>query len=305
MSVSVIATAGGQALTSGGSTHSKGSYVALFTSTSQAADGFLLTVTGMNDAADRRFLIDVAVGGAGSEVVILADQLVACFTYGTPLAQTYYVPIAIPAGSRVSARCQGSAATTQVFVALHLVQGDWAAAIDLTSPVAATYGVTSASTQGTTVDPGGAANTKGSYSQITAATSSTVNAKIAIVHVAQIGNNGPVTANWRLDLATGGAGSETIIWPDLCVGARLLVPGIWPNVWVVPVDIPTGTRIAARAQCDITDATDRVFDVTVTLIEGGLPVGSAGMSWAPLSMIAGAGLGLVRAIASGGGPARG
>jgi hypothetical protein len=298
MSVSVIATAGGQALTSGGSTHSKGSYVALFASTSQAADGFLLTVTGMNDAADRRFLIDVAVGGAGSEVVILADQLVACFTYGTPMAKTFYVPIAIPAGSRVAARCQCNAATTQVFVALHLVQGDWATAIDLTSPVATTYGVTSASTQGTTIDPGAVLNTKGAYSQITAATSSTVNAKIAIIHATQINNNGPTTANFRFDLATGGAGSETVIWPDLCAGARQLVPGLWPGVWVVPVDIPTGTRVAVRAQADNTDATDRLFDVTITLIEGGLPVGSAGMSWAPLSMIAGAGLGLVRAMAS-------
>jgi len=36
-----------------------------------------------------------------------------------------------------------------------------------------------------------------------------------------------------------------------------------PVLGPFPVAIPSGSRIAARAQCNISDATDRLFDVAV------------------------------------------
>lgn len=303
MSVSVSGTAGGVTVTASASTHTKGSYTQAIASTSIAADALLLTVTGMNDGADRRYLFDVATGGAGSEVVLLPNLFAACVTYGAPLVHQMLIPVSVAAGTRIALRCQSNVGSGSIFVAVHVLNGEAATLYKLGSAVAATYGADTANSRGTTIDPGGSANTKGSYSQITAATSSTNNAKWMIVHLAQVGNVSPSTANYQIDIATGGAGSEAVAWPDLPGAARISVPGFWPQTYILPVDIPTGTRIAVRAQCDITDATDRVFDVALTLIEGTLASGSGGgLSWAPISVV-GAALGgaLWRAVASGGG----
>jgi hypothetical protein len=60
----------------------------------------------------------------------------------------------------------------------------------------------------------------------------------------------------------GGAGSEVVFLNDI----RLFNSGLYNNFspdhyGPLPVDIPAGSRISARAQCTGTDATDRLVDV--------------------------------------------
>jgi hypothetical protein len=82
------------------------------------------------------------------------------------------------------------------------------------------------------------------------------------------------TANWSIDIATGGAGAETVIVPDLiCASLASTVDGVVPSAFAVPVHIVTGTRIAARAKCTITDATDRLIDLILIGIGGTLVTG--------------------------------
>lgn len=304
MPVSVSGTTSTVTVTASASTHTKGAFTTLIASTSFAADAVQLVIAAMNDGADRRYVFDLAIGGAGSEVVIVPDLFVATTSNGPLVTRAMLLPMAIPAGSRLSARTQCNVGSNSLFLSAQIIAGDAATVFTLGSAAAASYGQTLASTRGTTIDPGASAGTKGAYVEITPATSSGQDARWMLVHLNQVNNILPASADVRIDIATGGSGSETIIWPDLPASTRVNAPGIWPAQYFLPVAIPSGTRIAIRAQSSITDATDRVFDVVVTLFEGSLAAGSggAGLGWAPLSVVGAAlGGGLSRMIASGAG----
>jgi hypothetical protein len=125
-----------------------------------------------------------------------------------------------------------------------------------------TYGAATGDSGAVSVDPGGSANTEGSYSEITAGT--THNIKSLLIVVGTAGNGALSAANWLIDIATGTGGSEQILIPNLCMGAALQSDFMIPAVFgPFVVDIASGTRLAARAQCSITDATDRLFDMEI------------------------------------------
>lgn len=100
---------------SGGTVNTKGSYSQLTASTTQDHRGFFFCLAGnANTGTSASFLIDIAVGAAASEKVILPDYYV--FTI-TALAGTYtsispYFPIQIPSGTRLSIRSQCSTTTS-------------------------------------------------------------------------------------------------------------------------------------------------------------------------------------------------
>jgi hypothetical protein len=56
-----------------------------------------------------------------------------------------------------------------------------------------------------------------------------------------------------------------VVLPNIGFTMQFATNACWsPNtVGPLPVDIPAGTRIAARMQASITDATDRLMDVIV------------------------------------------
>lgn len=103
----------------GGTANTKGSWVQLSASIPQDAKGF--TLVGFGDSSNdsnTRYHIDVGVGGAGSEQVILADISTAGEEYRVGLRGLPLGPIwtPIPAGSRIAVRCQCSSATAAVRV---------------------------------------------------------------------------------------------------------------------------------------------------------------------------------------------
>ena len=123
-----------------------------------------------------------------------------------------------------------------------------------------TYGADPATTIGASIDPGAVAHTKGAYTQLTAATTSTI--KWLGISISNKKNTAhAATTTWLMDIAVGGAGTEGVVIPDLSFISMSTNQGFHPSYYSLPVDIPTGSRIAVRAQCDITDATDRTFDV--------------------------------------------
>jgi hypothetical protein len=75
-------------------------------------------------------------------------------------------------------------------------------------------------------------------------------------------NTARTSCFWLVDFAIGGAGSEKIVIPDFLVRGHVSSDDVYP-MWspFMPMAIPAGTRIAARAQCSITDATDRLIEV--------------------------------------------
>lgn len=253
----VAASSRGTLLTAGAGTHTKGAYSQLVAATARDYMALLISVqatgSGSSDA-----LVDIAIGAGGSEVVVIPNLYCASAT-SFDVAE-YLFPIFIPLGTRIAARCQTNAANGTVRVMVHGISYNFQAIPP--ANVVTAYGVNTADTGGVSVEPGGSSNTKGAYSEIISSTTRIIKGFI-------IGFGGQVNAvrtaaNWLVDLAVGAAGSEQIIVADFPILADSTSDNITPIASpYIPTYIPIGTRLAARAQCSITDATDRLFDVII------------------------------------------
>ena len=249
----------GTVATSSASANTKGSWAQLIASTDMPADGFLLHVENPS-AVTKDYLVDIAVGGAGSEQVILSNLLVTVRnTNGYAHTGIPFFGPHIPAGSRISARVQSNnAGAVTVQVSMTLLSANFITT-GLGGQLISTLGASTADSGGVNVDPGTAANTKGAWSELSSSTPARFN-QILLV----IGNQSQsarAIANFLLDVGVGAAGSEQVIVPNLAfLQSSSTVP--FPLWFFVPVGVPSGSRLAVRAQCSITGAT-RVFDAAV------------------------------------------
>lgn len=99
------ATTLGTQITASGTGFVKGSYAQLTASTARDYAGFLIAFDDAGAGGDV-FVLDLAIGGAGSEMVILPNMVL---NYDTGIPQflplvTCYFPIPIPSGTRIAAR---------------------------------------------------------------------------------------------------------------------------------------------------------------------------------------------------------
>lgn len=251
-------------VTGGATANTKGSWSQLIASTSFDAMGLLLYVS--TQYQDTRYLIDVGIGASGSETVVVSNLL---FGVPTGICLPIYIPIAVPSGSRIAARCQDNFGSSGAYLSANIIAGGW---IDPPSFSSVTdYGTSTSTSGGTTVDAGGTANTKGSYTQIVASTTYTHKGMM-------IASTRPTPATAMAadytqiaDVAIGASGSEQIIIPNLRMvasiqsggatgsplaftGRGMLNPAYTPFMLC---DIPAGSRIAIRQQSTSTNATDR------------------------------------------------
>jgi hypothetical protein len=151
-----------------------GTYPQLIASTSYESFGIMVQLAGLQTAAsaNQRCLVDIAVGGAGSEQVIIPNLTcgnVADFAAASATGVLYYFPIYIPSGVRVAATCQASTGGDIVNVAVRLFQHSMAPGKWVGSRVTA-YGADTANSRGTSHTPG-----VSSYAAATQLTASTTN----------------------------------------------------------------------------------------------------------------------------------
>jgi hypothetical protein len=253
----VTASSVGTLVTPSGSSNTKGSWAELSAATGQDADGFMLFIH-PGDVGIADFLVDIGIGAAASEVVILPDFL---FTSGgaDSGAARVFIPIPIPAGSRVAARCQSTdTAAASVRVGVALINGGLAKT--LRRSVATTYGADTSDSGGTAVDPGASTNTKGSWAQLAAAL--TFGFDQCVVCFGQRNNAANASQNQLFDLGLGAAASEVVLIGDLYYRVQAS-EDINPKATWLPVGAKAGQRLSARAQSSSNDATDRVVDVVV------------------------------------------
>ena len=182
--------------------------------------------------------IDISVGGAGSERVILPLPRP---DYGGDIdvARVLTVPITIRAGERVAIRPE-SAASVDVAVSL----SGWMDPLFRTDfRYADKIGVVSQSAF-VAPDPGGTADTKGSYAQLLASTAN--NYKSIVVVLCNMNSSNATDVDSIFDLAIGAAASEVIIIPDMWAHkiGRLMDGGTALRSF--DIGIPAGVRIAAR-----------------------------------------------------------
>ena len=241
----------GTALTTGG-TDTKGSYVELLSAANNtyASDKLMISISRLGGAGtDALTLTDIAIGGAGSEVVICPNLLGRINSDGYGLVHFVYdFPVHIPAGVRISARVQtsGSSGTSDV----HIIRVRQA--LSQQSPLSKilAIGDDTATTSGVTVART-TANTFGSWVEITASLSESIKGFI----VSGIKD----FYSWQIakitfQVGVGSAGNEEVIYSGGHIATDTQEKGQGAISSFIPIGIAAGERISIRAQSNIADA---------------------------------------------------
>ena len=246
----------GTAVVANSTINTKGSWVELIASTSFDYEEFILELMGRDGAS---VLVDIGIGAAASEVVIIPNIPVNLNGTGTgAVASIAPIPVKIPAGTRIAARSQSDSSSYSLDVK-GLGKGNTL----MQSPgrgIVTTYGANVSDSRGALVDCGATANTKGSYTEITAST--TYDLTDLIVCLGSI-NTFSITGTYLMDIAIGGAGSEVVIIPNVFLGSDGNFDGITPGLIKYEMGIPAGTRLAIRAQCTSNNTSTRTFNAAL------------------------------------------
>jgi hypothetical protein len=207
----------------------------------------------------KTYLLDIGIGAAGSESVLIGDiltSLPATYNYGSQGWLTF--PFRVPRGSRISARVQASSGGGgyQIYLGLlgsgFLTPGGYNKVIN--------YGITSlGATHGTQYDPGATAWTRGSWLEIVPSLSHDIKGFFLAICKR---NRTSLHAHWDIYTGLGSAGSEVDIGPMLLVGTAYSSCDInVPYSMFYPIHLKAGSRISISAMCNTNSSPSRIFDV--------------------------------------------
>jgi hypothetical protein len=252
---------GGVVVTANTTINTEGSYAEIIASTSIDAGGFRLTIhEGTKIAAE--YLFDIAIGAGGSEQVIVADiPFSHGSTSGAGASVSCFIPLAIPAGTRIAARCQANVTGSgTLLVTVHLIAPTFMGVGDSLGE-AETIGATAADSGGTAIDPGGTINTKSTPVQLSASISTDWKALMFCVS-RSAANRALTNMEHTFDVMVGAASSEVVVVPDIQTSQVTSYDANMPYVQgPFPCSIPAGSRVSVRAQASAATANDRVVDV--------------------------------------------
>jgi hypothetical protein len=239
------------------STHTKGSWAELAATTEYETSSITFFIQGYQTDISTDYLIDLAIGAAASEQVILENYHLSVVSVLYRATNPYTIPIKIPAGSRISCRIQSSYPSGLLFVGILLHSTTYNTT---STDKIYTFGADTSDSGGVSIDPGGSANTKGSWVELTAATEAPL--KWLSLSLGSQLNSSRESFYGLLDIGIGAAASEQTIISDLPIACNSIGDKVSPGyVSPILIDIPEGSRIVVRAQVDIIEATDRLFDI--------------------------------------------
>lgn len=256
----------GTSVTTGGTSSTKGSATELISSSS--FDTYFVRIMAARYAAsatNSQGAMDIMIGGAGSEVVLIENLLMG-FSGGQSFGnapKVWEFPLFIPSGSRISARAAGARTTTAFRVGIWLHGGALPAFRWGTRVV--TYGMGTVPA-GTTIVPGASA-AEGSWTQITA---STTEHHFAFIPSFQFSGDDTTILGrtYTMDLGVGAAASEQMIhegWWWQSDAIETMGGPINPTPCFH--DVPSGSRLAMRVSCDNT--LDGSYDAVIHAMSGG------------------------------------
>jgi len=232
---------GGIGLTPNATADTKGSYSELASSTAQDWGGFHITISRRPNSGNFEYLFDVAVGAAASEVNIVSNLRFSGL--GSSSADTgwsMWCPIPIPAGTRISARCQcGSASGSNI----HINVTGYGPHPDIPQAGSATvYGSNASTTMGDCV-LAASGGSKGSWSQIVASTTNDMG--ILYVHFGGADDSAFATQWGAFDIGIGANPNEVVLIPDITCQHNV---GEQATTLHGPyfVNVPSGVRLSAR-----------------------------------------------------------
>lgn len=193
-----------------GTANVKGSWTTIATGLDSPISWINLGTDRITTAGDRAVLLDLAIGGAGSETVVASNLL---FGY-RPHRGTLF-PLHVPAGATLRARISCGIAGRVIYFSPTCFTAEPDSGITVPGRISS-YGTVAATSGGTLITPSGTANVKGSYSELTSSTTSPIH---ALMVLAQGSTATQTTQSYLIDIAVGGAGSETVIIPNVRVEA--------------------------------------------------------------------------------------
>ena len=250
----------GVAVTANATPGSDGAYTQIVAATAFDYDAIVLMLSHITSATSQN-LIDVAIGAAAAEKIIVADLPLYALT-GRYNGIRVRLPIHVPSGSRVAVRIHRStAASTVIDCTIHGIQsGPWS---EPGFTRCTTYGTVLGSTQGTLVDPGAVAHTRGTVAQIVASTTNPIKMLYAFVQRSSGGGSNVADDSLLLTILQGAATEKTLIpYSQFAMGAT---DDNWDPNLIGPyyVNLPSGTRLSAQCQSDLTLASAREACITV------------------------------------------
>jgi len=203
----------GTTITASSTTHTKGSWTQMVSDTGGRSLGIAIWLDNTATSnTNTSMLVDIGIGGAGSETVLIPD-LAAGYALNPSVANvahSYFFPLFIPAGSRIAARAQAQIASDTVVCRVNLFQRPMGVGWVGTRVTA--YGVTSASSRGTTCTASGTMNTYGTAGTLSASTAN----GIKYMQVGMQGNSSAALTDSRVlaDIRLGA--STSIAGPLIC-----------------------------------------------------------------------------------------
>ena len=237
-----LSTTMGTPITAGSTANTKGAFATIIAATPTDCCMLVLSFREYTDSTVQT-AVDIAIGPAGSEVVFIPN-----FVLGVAsnlLMSSIVLPLNLPAGTRISARSQSSKAGQVCNLSITtfdgaLVSADGNAGVDA-------LGFNPATSGGTQITP--ANNAKGSFIQLAAATPRDYVGLFYCIDFNNMSNfsNG---RTYFFDIAIGPAGSEQVIVPNIQFDQQGVGTGIG---LYLPIQVPAGTRISARAQALFND----------------------------------------------------
>lgn len=232
-------------LTASGTAHTKGSYAQIVASTPFDVGGFYLyAAANAASSTDTGQLLDLAIGGSGSEQIILGDLAVgsSILKGGHENNHPRFIPLFIPEGQEIRGRIQAVQASDTLEIDIHFVE----AGAFRSYQQCKVYGVDAAATEGALLQ-------NGSWNEIEASTDYDIEALMQWPTLdTSLGGD-----RMMVRVGTGAASSEVQIWPPKdSAGTLIDFHGGWRTgsgenlhngfpSQCLPITIPASTRLAS------------------------------------------------------------
>lgn len=225
-------------LTAAGTANTWGSWTQLHSSLTADIDRLTITIPGNTYAngSDTSTLLQIGTGASSSEVA-----LVTIAVGFSPGPRIIMIPAHIISGTRVAARLQSAVTSKSVDV----ISSAYASKTNhIGTPTM--YGLDTGNSRGVVLSAPGSLNTKGSWTEITSATTADHTALLICPQLA--GATNISTAAMLIDIGIGGSGSETVLVDDLYGITTASESVTWATPLLYGIDVPSGTRLSARYQ---------------------------------------------------------
>ena len=220
-----------------------GSWTQLIAATAADCDAMLLRMAcAGNDTGVDTIMCDLGIGAGGSEVAILPHQFFKVPAFSGGMVQAM-LPLCLPAGTRIAARCQASAtsSTSSIAVSLTLFSGEFSSGEGIAG-FDDIGGLSGAPPNSLVVTPT-PANTKTAWAAINASTARDYAGLLVLVDNQGVPDNTNFPS-FATDIGIGAAASETVIISN--IGGAFTEKGPVASLYV-PVNVPAGSRLSTRS----------------------------------------------------------